>query len=85
MDKKHRYELIKCQELVNFLNKKGFNIKHKIIDLTSISELLNSSLVGDNSVIHPGRYSLENMKGTVVPNRNKIFSSIIQAAAAIHE
>jgi 7-cyano-7-deazaguanine synthase len=28
-----------------------------------------------------GHYAEENMKATVVPNRNKIFSSIIQAVA----
>jgi len=56
-------------------------IKHQIIKLDGLSQLLNSSLVEGGTEVPEGHYVEENMKDTVVPNRNKIFSSIIQAAA----
>jgi 7-cyano-7-deazaguanine synthase len=43
--------------------------------------LLNSTLVEGGAEVPEGHYASENMKETVVPNRNKIFSSIIQAVA----
>jgi 7-cyano-7-deazaguanine synthase len=56
-------------------------VKHQIIKLDGLSELLNSTLVTGGSDVPEGHYAEENMKATVVPNRNKIFSSIIQAVA----
>ena len=55
--------------------------KHQIISLDGLSQLLNSSLVTGGKEVPEGHYEQENMKETVVPNRNKIFSSIIQAVA----
>ena len=60
---------------------KNYNVKHQIIKLDGLSQLLNSSLVEGGSEVPEGHYADENMKDTVVPNRNKIFSSIIQAVA----
>ena len=56
-------------------------IRHQVIKLDGLSQLLNSSLVTGGSEVPEGHYAEENMKATVVPNRNKIFSSIIQAVA----
>ena len=56
-------------------------VKHQIIKLDGLSQLLNSSLVEGGTDVPEGHYAEENMKATVVPNRNKIFSSIIQAVA----
>lgn len=56
-------------------------IKHQIIRLDGLSQLLNSSLVEGGAEVPEGHYENSNMKETVVPNRNKIFSSIIQAVA----
>ena len=56
-------------------------VKHQIIKLDGLSQLLNSSLVEGGSDVPEGHYAEANMKDTVVPNRNKIFSSIIQAVA----
>lgn len=94
---KHKVELEKATELVKYLNgcsQKYINgeqgegvyhnfhpIKHQIIKLDGLSQLLNSSLVEGGSEVPEGHYAQENMKDTVVPNRNKIFSSIIQAVA----
>ena len=54
---------------------------HQIIKLDGLSQLLNSSLVEGGDEVPEGHYEDDNMKETVVPNRNKIFSSIIQAVA----
>ena len=56
-------------------------VKHQVIELKGLSELLNSALVTGGEEVPEGHYAEENMKTTVVPNRNKIFSSIIQAVA----
>ena len=78
---KHHVELERAQELVEYLNSKGQNIKYQIIKLDGLSTLLNSALVEGGNEVPEGHYAEENMKDTVVPNRNKIFSSIIQAVA----
>ncbi|MCP4255114.1 MAG: 7-cyano-7-deazaguanine synthase, partial [Candidatus Scalindua sp.] len=44
-------------------------------------DLLDSALVEGGEEVPEGHYAAENMKATVVPNRNKIFSSITQAVA----
>ena len=55
-------------------DKKG--IIHKIIDISSINDLLQgSSLTGDID-IPEGHYEEESMKSTVVPNRNMIMLSL---------
>jgi 7-cyano-7-deazaguanine synthase len=56
-------------------------VKHQVITLSGLSTLLNSALVTGGEEVPEGHYAEENMKATVVPNRNKIFSSIIQAVA----
>jgi 7-cyano-7-deazaguanine synthase len=56
-------------------------VKHQVIKLDGLSKLLNSALVTGGEEVPEGHYAEENMKATVVPNRNKIFSSIIQAVA----
>lgn len=56
-------------------------VKHQIIKLDGLQQLLNSALVEGGNDVPEGHYAHENMKETVVPNRNKIFSSIIQAVA----
>jgi 7-cyano-7-deazaguanine synthase len=88
---KHKIELERAQQLVAYVNAnakiiidKNTNfkpVKHRIIKLDGLSDLLNSSLVEGGTEVPEGHYADENMKDTVVPNRNKIFSSIIQAVA----
>jgi len=56
-------------------------VKHQIIKLDGLQQLLNSALVEGGSDVPEGHYEQDNMKETVVPNRNKIFSSLIQAVA----
>ena len=87
---KHRVELERATDLVAYLNEKNCgcggrpiygNITHQIIKLDGLSQLLNSSLVTGGADVPEGHYEQDNMKETVVPNRNKIFASLIQAVA----
>jgi 7-cyano-7-deazaguanine synthase len=54
--------------------KKG--IAHKIIDITSINDLLQGSSLTSDIDIPEGHYEEESMKSTVVPNRNMIMLSL---------
>jgi len=56
-------------------------ITYQTIKLAGLPELLNSALVKGGDEVPEGHYEEDNMKATVVPNRNKIFSSIIQSVA----
>ena len=83
---KHRVELERAQQLVTYINEHLFKqnkplVRYQTIRLDGLSDLLNSSLVTGGSDVPEGHYAHENMKETVVPNRNKIFSSLIQAVA----
>jgi 7-cyano-7-deazaguanine synthase len=89
---KHRVELERAQSLVDYLNDIAtisdsngvfpFNpINHQVIKLDGLTQLLNSALVDGGEDVPEGHYKEDNMKATVVPNRNKIFSSTIQAIA----
>jgi 7-cyano-7-deazaguanine synthase len=84
---KHKVELERATALVQYLNQQaGPNalikpIKHQIIKLDGLQQLLNSALVTGGADVPEGHYEQDNMKETVVPNRNKIFASLIQAVA----
>lgn len=69
---KHSKELICAQEVTE-----EHSIPHKILDIQSISSLFtNSSLVSDQIDVPEGHYEADNMKSTVVPNRNMILLSL---------
>ena len=87
---KHKIELERAKSLVEYINEtcpknescfNGCKVKHQIIKLDGLTQLLNSALVEGGDDVPEGHYEQDNMKETVVPNRNKIFSSIIQAVA----
>ena len=78
---KHKVELERAQQLIDYVNGNGHNVKYQVIKLDGLSTLLNSALVTGGDDVPEGHYAHENMKETVVPNRNKIFSSLIQAVA----
>ena len=86
---KHKVELERAAELVKYIqiefakrtDKLVTPIKHQIIRLDGLAQLLNSSLVEGGNEVPEGHYENENMKATVVPNRNMIFSSIVQSVA----
>jgi len=90
---KHRVELERAQSLVDYINGQVIldeesktaeypnNITYRQIQLNGLVDLLNSALVTGGDEVPEGHYAEENMKATVVPNRNKIFASITQAVA----
>jgi 7-cyano-7-deazaguanine synthase len=78
---KHSVELERASSLVNYLNDKGHKVNYQVIKLDGLAQLLNSALVTGGAEVPEGHYAEENMKATVVPNRNMIFSSIVQAVA----
>jgi 7-cyano-7-deazaguanine synthase len=78
---KHKVELERATSLVQYLKENNQLVTFQIIKLDGLSQLLNSALVTGGSDVPEGHYEQDNMKETVVPNRNKIFSSLIQAVA----
>jgi 7-cyano-7-deazaguanine synthase len=86
---KHRVELERAQSLVNYINEKRFGdgklnfgmVNYRQIQLNGLVDLLDSALVTGGEEVPEGHYAEDNMKATVVPNRNKIFASITQAVA----
>lgn len=56
-------------------------INYRQIQLNGLTDLLNSALVTGGDDVPEGHYAEENQRQTVVPNRNKIFASIVQAVA----
>jgi 7-cyano-7-deazaguanine synthase len=87
---KHHVELERAESLVRYVNEQNCgcggkpiygNINHQVIRLSGLQQLLNSALVEGGDDVPEGHYEQDNMKDTVVPNRNKIFSSLIQAVA----
>jgi 7-cyano-7-deazaguanine synthase len=87
---KHKVELERAKSLVDYVNEKNCgcggkpiygNVTFQIIKLDGLSQLLNSALVTGGQDVPEGHYEQDNMKETVVPNRNKIFASLIQAVA----
>jgi 7-cyano-7-deazaguanine synthase len=78
---KHRVELERAQELVDYLKANDLPIRYQVIKLDGLTDLLNSALVIGGDEVPEGHYAEDNMKATVVPNRNKIFSSLVQSVA----
>lgn len=87
---KHSLELERAKELVAYIKENGSgarsnhfidSLRHQVIKIDGITALLNSALVKGGEAVPEGHYAEQNMKATVVPNRNKIFSSISQAVA----
>lgn len=65
--KELKYAKKQCEEL---------GVEHHIIDLPFVGTLFESALLSGGADIPEGHYQAENMKQTVVPNRNMIMSSI---------
>ncbi|MDB4357724.1 7-cyano-7-deazaguanine synthase, partial [Mariniblastus sp.] len=73
---KHRIELARLKQNVDYLRSNGIDIDSQILDMSKLGSLFHSALTDANWTVPTGHYEQENMKQTVVPNRNAIFSSI---------
>ena len=78
---KHRVELERAQSLIDYLADKGHKVNYRQIKLDGLVDLLDSALTEGGKDVPEGHYEQENMKETVVPNRNKMFASLTQAVA----
>lgn len=78
---KHDVELNRLANNIELLKKNNIAIEHKVIDLSSIMGLYYSALTSEDYKVPEGHYSDDNMKQTVVPNRNAIFSSLVYGYA----
>lgn len=78
---KHDVELKKVKKNIKFLQKKGLPVTHQVINLEDCFSDSASSLHQGGVDIPHGHYADDNMKSTVVENRNVIFSSIIYGKA----
>ena len=78
---KHRVELDRAKSLIWYLADNHLDVTHQVIKFSGLSQLLNSHLVEGGDDIPEGHYEEANMVDTVVPNRNKMMNSIVQAVA----
>ena len=78
---KHRIELERAKANIEYLGGEGHQVEHKIADLSSAMSLFHSALTSDDIEVPEGYYEEEQMKVTVVPNRNAIFASILYGYA----
>lgn len=54
----------------------SLNIHHKVVDISAINQIIAGSALTDDVEMPEGHYEEENMKSTVVPNRNMILLSL---------
>jgi 7-cyano-7-deazaguanine synthase len=78
---KHTIEVDRATKNIEYLRSKGHEVDHKIVDLIGAMSLFESALINDEKAIPEGHYEEDQMKATVVPNRNAIFASILYGYA----
>ena len=78
---KHAVELERAGQLVSYLADHGHSVRHHIADLRSATALFESNLLSGGDEVPRGHYEEENMKATVVPNRNAMFASLLYGTA----
>ena len=77
---KHKKELVKAKELIAELG-----LEHHIVDIQYIKDLISNSVLTSDNEVPEGHYAEDNMKATVVPNRNAIMLSIAYGYAVSNE
>lgn len=78
---KHVIELDRARLLVEYLKQHQLNLTHHVADLTSATALFESNLLQGGDEVPKGHYEEDNMKATVVPNRNAMFASLLYGTA----
>src|SRR6185503_4841561 len=82
---KHRKELdFARQQVINLGERMSTVYEHKIIDVTALTAHISKSALTSDMPVPEGHYAADNMKQTVVPNRNMIMMSIA-AGIAVNE
>lgn len=78
---KHKLELDRAKANIQYLSENNIQVSHRIVDLQSAMSIFHSALTTEDYEIPEGHYEEEQMKQTVVPNRNAIFASILYGYA----
>ena len=78
---KHRVELSRANSNVEYLKMKGHKVHQMVSDISGAMSVFDSALTTDDVEVPEGHYEQDNMKATVVPNRNAIFASVIYGYA----
>ena len=78
---KHKIELDRAKANIEYLSKNNIKVTQRIVDLQSAMSIFHSALTTEDYEIPEGHYEEEQMKQTVVPNRNAIFASILYGYA----
>lgn len=78
---KHSIEIDKAKATIELCRNNQHTIHHHIVDLSPAMKLFDSALTSDEQEIPTGHYEEDQMKLTVVPNRNAIFASILYGFA----
>lgn len=73
---KHRIELERLSDNLKYLRQNDLSVHWELLDVSKLGRLFHSALTSSNWQVPKGHYEQDNMKQTVVPNRNAIFSSI---------
>ncbi|MEL7496516.1 MAG: 7-cyano-7-deazaguanine synthase [Planctomycetota bacterium] len=73
---KHRIELTRLKQNVTYFRDNDIEFEHHTVEFPKLGSLFHSALTDSNWTVPTGHYEQENMKQTVVPNRNAIFSAI---------
>ena len=73
---KHILELDRLEANIAYLKTQDIHVHHDSVDLSILGTLYSSALTDPDWKIPEGHYEQDNMKQTVVPNRNAIFASI---------
>ncbi|WP_091982534.1 7-cyano-7-deazaguanine synthase QueC [Pseudoalteromonas denitrificans] len=55
---------------------KDLDVHHKIVNISAINQIIGGSSLTDDIDVPEGHYEAENMKSTIVPNRNMILLSL---------
>ena len=74
---KHSIEIDRSKNNIEYLSQHGYEVDQVVIDLKSAMSTLQSALTSQDIDVPEGHYESSQMKQTVVPNRNAIFSSIL--------
>jgi 7-cyano-7-deazaguanine synthase len=78
---KHSIEIERASATVALCQGTGLDVQHHIVDLSPAMSLFDSALTSGDQEVPLGHYEENQMKQTVVPNRNAIFASILYGFA----
>lgn len=78
---KHGIELERATSTIHLCHSNELDVQHHIVDLSPAMSLFDSALTSEDQNVPEGHYEEDQMKQTVVPNRNAIFASILYGFA----